>query len=170
MWKRLIAPIWVLAFATVVSLVHAQNQPECVVRKELEVKYAKVVEAYKDKDIKAFMANKAPHFTGKSVNGGLATREQVEAGVKQRMGRIKKVNYLKIKIKKLTVTGDEAVAITTQEFSRVVADAEGREHKVVSKGTTHRDTWVRSESGWMLKSVEELVQGKEIVEGQSIRP
>lgn len=170
MWKRLIALIWVLPFATLVSPAHVQNQPQRVVRKELEVKYAKVVEAYKDRDIKAFMANKTPDFTGKSVNGGLATREQVEAGVKQRMERIKRLNYLKIKIKEFTVTGDEAVAITTQEFSRVVADAQGREHTVVSKGTTHRDTWVRTESGWMLRSVEELVQGKEIVDGQSIKP
>jgi len=51
-----------------------------------------------------------------------------------------------------------------------VADGQGQEHTVVSKGTTHRDRWVKVENGWMLQSVEELVQGKESVDGQSISP
>ncbi len=138
-------------------------------RKELEAKYAKVVEAYRSKDIKAFMENKTPDFTGKSLNGRVATREQVEAGVRQRMERIKRLNYLKIEIKNITVVGDVAAAVTIQEFSRVITDAQGQEHTVVSKGTTHRDTWVRTEKGWMLKSVEELEQGKEYVDGAAVR-
>ena len=160
----------ILILAAVLSSVHAQNRTRHVVRRGLEVKYAKVVEAYRNKDIKAFMENKTPDFTGKSLNGNVATREQVEAGVKQRMERMKKLNHLKIEIKNITVIGGVAVAITTQDFSRVVTDAQGREHTVVSKGTTHRDTWVETENGWMLKSVEEIKQGKEYVDGQATTP
>jgi ketosteroid isomerase-like protein len=160
----------ILAFGALVSSVIAQSQTRHTVRRELESKYAKVVEAYRNKDIKAFMEDKTPDFTGKSFNGSIATREQVEAGVKQRMERIKKLNYLKIEIGNITVTGDVAVAITTQEFSRVVTDAQGQEHTVVSKGTTHRDTWVRIKDGWMMKSVEELTQGTEVIDGQADKP
>lgn len=160
----------ILILVAVLSPAHAQRRPRHVVRKELEAKYAKVAEAYRNKDIKAFMENKTPDFTGKSLNGNVATREQVEAGVKQRMERIKRLNYLKIEIKNITVIGDVAVAITTQDFSRVVPDAQGQEHTVVSKGTTHRDRWVKTENGWMLKSVEELKQGKEYVDGQATTP
>lgn len=159
-----------LILAAAVSSAHAQGRAGRAVRRELEAKYAKVVEAYRNKDIKAFMENKTPDFTGRSLSGNVATREQVEAGVKQRMGRIRKLNYLRIKIKNITVNRDVAVAITTQDFSRVVADAQGREHTVVSKGTTHRDTWVRTENGWMLRSVEELKQGKEYVDGRAQTP
>ncbi|HYP26725.1 MAG TPA: nuclear transport factor 2 family protein, partial [Blastocatellia bacterium] len=157
---RLSALILMVAWAGATPSTHAQGLRERDVRKELQAKYAKVVEAYRNRDIKAFMENKTPDFTAKSLNGRVATREQVESGVKQRMERIIRLNYLRIKIERLTVTGDEAVAITTQEFSRVVADGQGRERTVVSKGTTHRDRWVKAESRWMLKSVEELVQGK----------
>jgi hypothetical protein len=139
-------------------------------RRELEAKYAKVSEAYRKKDIGAFMENKTPDFTGKSLNGVVRTREQVEAGVRQRMERIRKLNYLKIKIEKLTVGDGVAVAITSQEFSRVVADAQGVERTVVSKGTRHRDTWVKTPAGWKMKSVEELTQGREIVDGRDATP
>ncbi|HVF47140.1 MAG TPA: hypothetical protein VNA17_06215 [Pyrinomonadaceae bacterium] len=61
------------------------------------------MEAYRNKDIRAFMENKTPDFTGKSLNGNVATREQIEAGVKGRMERIKKLNYLKIEIKNVCV-------------------------------------------------------------------
>lgn len=148
----------------------AQSRMRHTVRKELVAKYAKVVEAYRNKDIKAFMEDKTPDFTGKSLNGSISTREQVEAGVKQRMDRIKRLNYLKIEIGNITVTGDVAVAITTQEFSRVITDAQGQEHNVVSKGTTHRDTWVRTEDGWKMRSVEELTQGTEVIDGQADKP
>lgn len=161
---RLLALI--LVFGAVASLAHAQSRTRHVVRKELEAKYEKVAEAYRNKDIKAFMEDKTPDFTGTSLNGNVATREQVEAGVKQRMERIKKLNYLKIEVKNITVNEDTAIAITTQEFSRVVTDAEGKEHTVVSSGTTHRDTWVKTENGWKMKSVEELEQGTETIDGQ----
>ena len=157
----------ILVFGALVSSAIAQSQTRHTVRRELEAKYAKVVEAYRNKDIKAFMEDKTPDFTGKSLNGSVATREQVEASVKQHMERIKKLNYLKIEIGNITVTGDVAVAITAQEFSRVVTDAQGQEHTVVSKGTTHRDTWVRTENGWKIKSVEELTQGTEVIDGQA---
>ena len=159
------ALILIVALGGGTTFSRAQSPDEHAVRKELEAKYAKVAEAYKNKDIKAFMENKTPDFTARSLNGRVATRQQVENGVKQRMDRIVRLNYLKIEIKQLTVTGDEAVAITTQEFSRVVADGQGQERTVVSEGTTHRDRWVKTESGWMLKSVEELAQGKESVGG-----
>lgn len=164
MRKRLITLVSILILGAAFSSVQAQSQARNVIRKELEAKYAKVVDAYRNKDIKAFMENKTPDFTGKSLNGNIATREQVEAGVKQRMERIKKLNYLKIKIKKITVIGNVASAITTQEFSRVITNAQGQEQTVVSKGTTHRDTWVKTENGWMLKSVEEIKQGREYVD------
>lgn len=163
---RLSALILIVALGGGTAYPRAQGLDEHAVRKELEAKYAKVVEAYKNKDIKAFMENKTPDFTARSLNGRVATRQQVENGVKQRMERIIRLNYLKIEIKQLTITGDEAVAITTQEFSRVVADGQGQERTVVSAGTTHRDRWVKTANRWMLKSVEELAQGKESVEGQ----
>ncbi len=149
---------------------HATSENERAVRKELEARYARVVEAYRRKDIAAFMADKTPDFTGRSLSGKMGTREQVEAGVKQRMERILRLNYLRIRIHKLTVRGDQAEAITSQEFSRVVADPQGREHTVVGKGTMHRDTWVRTADGWKMKRVEELKQGHETVDGQLVRP
>lgn len=131
----------------------------------------KLAEAYKKKDIKMFMEDKTSDFCVKSLDGKTATREQVETAVMQRMDRIKSVNYLKIEIGNITVTGDEAVFVTTQKFSRVVTDAGGKDHTVEGSGTTHRDTWVKIKHGWKIKQVEETKQGKVIVDGeQSERP
>ncbi|HEX8163914.1 MAG TPA: nuclear transport factor 2 family protein [Pyrinomonadaceae bacterium] len=149
---------------------YAQGRRERAVRRELEATYAKVAEAYRNKDIEAFMDDKTADFTARSLGGNVATREQVEAGVKQRMARVIRLNYLKVRLKELTVAGDVAVAITTQEFSRVVADPQGNERTVVSKGTTHRDTWVKTPRGWKIKSVEELTQGRELIDGRAPTP
>lgn len=123
---------------------------------ELEVKYAKLVEAYEKKDVGMFMEDKTPDFTVRLLYGTIVTRDQVEEAVRHRLDRIKTVNFLKIKIGNITVTGDEAVVTTVQEFSRVIVDPHGNEHTVESSGTTRRDTWVRTAHGWSIKKVEEI--------------
>jgi len=147
----------------------ARAQERHAVRKDLEAKYAKLAEAYKKKDIKMFMEDKAPDFSAKSLDGKVMTREQVEAAVKQRMDRIKAVNELKVEVGDITVTGDTALVATTQHFSRVVTGPDGKDHAVVTSGTTHRETWVKTAAGWKIKQVEETKQGKETVDGEPVK-
>jgi pimeloyl-ACP methyl ester carboxylesterase len=154
-----------LVVAAIREVVDAVKERQAL-RKELEAGCAKVAEAFKKKDIKMFMEGGHPDFSLTFLNGKTATREQVEAAVKRNMDRIKSVNYLKVEIGDITVTGNTAVVVTTQHFSRVVAGPDGKEHTVLTSGTVHRETWVKTATGWKCKHIQETKQGKEIVDGE----
>jgi ketosteroid isomerase-like protein len=155
-WKR----------ATLVGASVAPAEERHALRKLLEASQARVAEAFKKKDIKMFMEGGAPDFTLKGLNGKVMTREQVEAAVKRLMDRIKSVNELRVEVGDITITGDTAVVVTTQHFSRVIAGPDGKDHTVVTSGTMHRETYVKTAAGWKIKQVEETKQGKEIVDGE----
>lgn len=154
-----------LVVAAIREVVDAVKERQAL-RKELEAGSAKVAEAYKKKDIKMFMEGGHPDFSLTLLNGKTVTREQGEAAVKRNMDRIKSVNYLKIEIGDITVTGNTAIVVTTQHFSRVIAGPDGKEHTVVTSGTVHRETWVKTATGWKCKHIQETKQGKEIVDGE----
>jgi pimeloyl-ACP methyl ester carboxylesterase len=161
-----------LVVAAIREVVDAVKERQAL-RKKLEAGCAKVAEAYRKKDIKMFMegGDATPDFSltlldGKTLDGKTVTREQTEAAIKQKMDRIKSVNYLRVEIGDITVTGNTAVVITTQHFSRVITGPDGKEHTVVTSGTVHRETWVKTATGWKCKHIQETKQGKEIVDGE----
>lgn len=147
------------------SLATATKDPE---HRAIAASYRRAMEAYENKDLAGFFANKTQDFTAKSLKGQIATRDDAEEGVRRRFERIKYVDHLDICIRSLEVKGKEATAITVQEFSRVVTDPEGKEHTFVTSGTVHRDSWVKTTGGWMIKGLEELEQGQETMDGKSI--
>jgi membrane-associated protease RseP (regulator of RpoE activity) len=146
----------------------APTKERQALRKELEAKCAKLEEAFKKKDIKMLTedSGSTSDFSLTFLNGKTATREELQEGLKQRMDRIKSVNHLKIELGNITVTEDKAVVITTQNFSRVITGPDGKDHTVVTSGTTHRETYVKTPQGWKIKHVEEIKQGKETVDGE----
>ena len=144
----------------------APSPEDAAVRRELEAAYARLAAAYEKKDADAFMLDRTPDFTAKSHFGPVAGFQQVRSGVQRRMERIQRVNFLRLHIRELSVRGTEAVAVTSQEFSRLVTDREGKEHTVVSTGTVQRETWVKTGAGWKMKSLEELEPGTQTVDGK----
>ena len=143
-----------------------------LVRKEFEAIFAKQIADYKAQFEAVKRGEKlkptcAPDFVLKRPNGTTVTCEQITAERQARFERIKTINFLKIEIGNIEITGDEAVVFTTQRFSRVVPDENGRDRTIVTDGTVHKEFWKRTEKGWESKGLEEFKQGAVTVDGQT---
>jgi ketosteroid isomerase-like protein len=161
---HLIVVIWIFALGTGSSL--AAHQSSRKVKKILESKIQQSTDAYLRKDVDKLGANQTPDFTLVTLDGKSITSEQLKEGLAQRLQRITRFNYLRVKIKSLTVKDGTAVALTTQEFSRVITDPQGNEHTVLTRGMIHRETWVKIDGDWKVKRVEELTRPVETIDGQ----
>lgn len=142
------------------------------VRREFEAIFAKQIADYKAQFEAVKRGEKlkptcAPDFVLKRPNGTVVRCEQITAERQARFERIKAINYLVIEIGNIEITGDEAVVFTTQRFSRVVPDENGRDHTIVTDGTVHKEFWKRTGKGWESKGFEEFKQGTVTVDGQT---
>ena len=136
-----------------------------LVRSEFEAIFAKQAADYKAQFEAVKRGEKlkpacAPDFVLKRPDGTVVTCEQITAERQARFARIKAINYLVIEIGNIEVTGGEAVVFTTQRFSRVVPDENGRDRTIVTDGTVHKEFWKRTEKGWESKGFEEVKQGR----------
>src|SRR6185503_754943 len=86
-------------------------------------------------------------------NGQVQDRQWVSSYVRNNT-RTFKVVALSMRIKDLTIEGDDAVAIVEQESSRTFEDAQGMEHQL-DVGAIQRETWTKTPDGLRLKLVEE---------------
>jgi hypothetical protein len=142
------------------------------VRREFEAIFAKQVADYKAQFEAVKRGEKlkptcAPDFVLKRPNGTIVTCEQITAERQARFERIKTINFLEIEIGNIEITGNGAVVFTTQRFSRVVPDENGRDRTIVTAGTVHKEFWVKTEKGWESKGFEEFKQGTVTVDGQT---
>lgn len=145
------------------------------VRREFEAIFAKQVAEYRAqfeavKRGEKLKPNCAPDFVVTRPDGSAVKCEQITADRQAKFERIKAINYLTIEIGNIELSGDEATVFTTQRFSRVVAGGDGKDHTVVTDGTVHKESWVRTADGWRSKGFEEFKQGVVTVDGQPVRP
>ena len=136
------------------------------VRKEIESKKDKQVEAFKSRNLAGILENLAADYKLERWNGRTLTRTQMEANLKQRLARIKDIRTLAVTVDKLRVKEDEATVYTKQEFSGTVTDREGKELQVASS-VIQREVWARTPQGWRVRLVEELYP-KVTVNGQPV--
>lgn len=156
------------AFAFLVASGNAIAATKAI-RKEMNSLYQRGADAYKAKDIDRFMEDKTPDFQLKTLDGHVTTYSELKENLPGRWEHMQSINYLRVTIHSIRVEEREVVCTTEQEFSRTVLDAAGRQHVVVTKGTRHRDTWVRVDDQWRIRLVEELKQGKEYVDGKVVK-
>ena len=138
------------------------------IRREIEAAYARMAAAYEEKDAEAFMADMTLDFKAKSKRGRVADRYDAEAGIRRRLDRSKSVEDFVIRIREFAVNGDSALAVTSQDVSRVVVDAEGKEHAAVTRDVRTRDTWTRTGASWKLARIEEIDPGEETLDGEPV--
>jgi hypothetical protein len=134
------------------------------VRKEFEAIFAKGIADYKAqfesvKRGEKLKPNCAPEFVLKRTDGTTMTCEQITAERQAKFERIRRINLLVIEIGNIEIAGNDAIVYTTQRFSRVVPDENGKEHTVFTDGTVHKEFWVRTERGWESRGFEEVKQG-----------
>ncbi len=124
------------------------------IRKELEAAYVRIVDALKKNDPTTFEELLAPDFQVKLINGETHEREWLLNYLRNNANTFK-VLKLSIKIKKLTVRGNEAIVIIEQKSSRTLSDEQGKPHQL-DVGAIQQETWVKTPEGWRLRHNEEL--------------
>ena len=151
--KRLLIVLAVLLIAESVPVaVRADSKNDT--RKELKAAYVRIVDALKNNDPAVFEELLAPDFQVKLINGETHDREWILNYIRNN-AKAFKVLKLSIKIKKLTVSGNEAIALIEQKSSRTLNDAEGKSHRL-DVGAIQQETWVKTAVGWRLRHNVEL--------------
>ncbi len=108
----LVVLIALLTVGTIPSVVRADSKK--IILKELKAAYVRIVDALKKNDAAVFEELLAPDFQVKLINGETHNREWILNYIRNNAGAFK-VWKLSIKIKKLTVSGDEAIALIEQK-------------------------------------------------------
>ena len=142
----------------------------CVtVLKELEAVFAKRVQAVKNKDAEAQVAQVSPDYSATEPNGQTLNYEQIVAYMRRGAEQFVTVTDLSITIESLTVRGNEAIVDARQKSSRTQRLGDGNIHNVET-GVLQREIWTRTTEGWKLKRVDNLRERKILVDGKPINP
>jgi ketosteroid isomerase-like protein len=164
--RSILAVAGLFAFGATALPVRADD---AAVRKQLNGQYAKLAAAFKSKNANAVMALGTPDFSMKERNGVVSDAKASTEGIKQMFAMVKSFNRVDMKIHKLAVKGNQAVATTTYVYdSQTPPDPKGKSHRMVSKGLT-KDTWVKAGSTWKVRSVE-MLKDEMTMDGKKIDP
>jgi len=138
------------------------------VRRALEEQYAKIAEANKNKDLAAVLALRTPDFSAKFPNGEIRNSEQMAGYSRALFQQMQPPIFVSNTIETLTVSGNEAVAVVHQRFSRMQLKA-GQLRKVQTEAR-QRETWALTSEGWRLKFVDDVHPGAWYVDGKRVDP
>ncbi len=164
MRTRLIAGLaFVLSLVGIASAVRAGDTD---VRKEFEATYRRQIEAFMKKDIRTYMEPLSLDFSFKPKNMPASNRRQFEDRVRQDME--KPNSKWLMRINKLTVTGNKAIATTSHQFSYTLNSQHGVTHSF-AWSVKRRETWVKGARGWEIKHIEDMKYGKFTVDGKQVR-
>jgi ketosteroid isomerase-like protein len=121
--------------------------------------YRQWIQAFNKKDADALVQwvehNDMADFIFKERDGRTETRQGLEAHLKKDIPSTKAADDASMRIDKLMVTGNTAIAMVSYSFSDLRTDPKGETGKRM-KQCTQRDTWVKTTNGWKVKSSEEL--------------
>lgn len=164
-----------IAMGAVLSLgligpAHADSADE----KAIRALFAKLEQAFKNKDMKAIMAMSTSDFTEKMPNGTVLTAKQAEAQMTQEFAMIKSIKEVSMKPGKIKVNGKTATAMSDFKFNETVVDQMGQLGK---KGATHamsgtgqsRVTLAKGQDGWKFKR-EEALKVNMTLDGKPFNP
>src|SRR3954464_15688420 len=138
------------------DLQQALSREEEEAKLAIEKRVAASVEALRRKDLTARMEGFAADWTGKLKDGETITLKDLEESFRQQFRSIMSVSpETRTVVDSIKLSGDEATVQTSQRFVRTVAGNDGKPVEVRTS-VTHRETWMRTDRGWLNKSIEEL--------------
>jgi hypothetical protein len=171
--------VWVIATVTVgTASAHGAckgkggfTAQETLVQAEIQARIDESIEADEAKDLAAKTHYFAPDVSLKLLDGTILGRHEIEEGMKRDADWILKVSdRTTMAIDCLELKGKEAMAITNQHFVRTVPDRkDGSPHELVTN-MKHRETWIYTDAGWLVKRIEELERGATYLDGKLYEP
>ncbi len=149
-------------------LVHCAASPTEVARREIQARIDASIQADARKDLAARLELFTPDYTVELLDGQLITRDQIAEGIAAfHRNTIAFGTDTRITVERIELHGDEAEVFTNQHLVRTIAGAGGKPVERVSN-IRHRESWVRTERGWLVRHVEETEQGPVTVDGQPV--
>jgi len=145
-------------------------QGDSAVQKELEAQYLRLAKAHDKRDLKTILGLKTADFHAIFPDGKVGDSKQMEQYTKQFLESNQPPYNIRVTIQKLTVSENKLVAVAEvlQEASRY-RELAGKRRKV-DTSVVQRETWVKTESGWKLKSVDNVRDQKRFVDGKRVDP
>ena len=138
------------------------------VRRALEAQYAKIAEGQKNKDIDALRSLRKSDFSVKMPSGETWDLETSLNYSKRGFEQVQSIISISNTIETLTVSGDEAVAVVQQQWSRMQT-MKGKLRRVETSAI-QTETWVNTADGWKLKHISDIKPGAWIVDGKRVDP
>jgi hypothetical protein len=139
-------------------------------RREIQERIDQTIEADKAKNVLAATRFNTPDFHVKNLDGSVETLEEVKVGIQAGYDRIQNVSdRTHIVIDCLIIAGHEATVFINQHFVRTILLGDDPDPHELITNITHREIWVRTDRGWMRRSIEELERGPSFVDG-TLRP
>jgi hypothetical protein len=155
-----------LVCLSITSAAHAYDKS---IGKSLKDMYAKKAEYSRKKDIKSLIALNTPDYKVVLRGGKTMNNEQLEEQLKLFFGLVVRNIRFDHEIKGIEVNGDGAVVLVEQKDKRIQKFPDGKPHEVEAN-VIHRDTWIKTTSGWKLKLTEEQEQTKLTIDGKAVSP
>jgi hypothetical protein len=161
------AAVWMLAAA----LAPSARADERSVRRELEALYAQSARIIKQDERYAlkrfFLDHTTPDFRLKSENGKTISREDAAEAMESGAMAAARFTGQEYRILKLTLKGNEAIALYKESTTAIIGDAQGNPHKIISSSTA-RDTWVKTPEGWKTR-LTEVLSSKTLLDGKEVK-
>jgi ketosteroid isomerase-like protein len=145
-----------LAFAVVCGSVSAASPDEMRVREELQGWYGKIVDSYRKKDSKAYMALYSKDVKIRDLQGRIKDGKDLAAYAKEDMAAAGEIHSATFEIRKLELKGHEATAVCIETWQYVLHDLKGvygpkgKSYDVVWRSPSHV-TFLKTSHGWLAK-------------------
>ncbi len=136
---------------------------------ELQTVFAARIEAYAKKDYDTLVSQISPDFSAALPNGQTLNYEQIKTYMRRNLERFISIESQSITIENAMVNGNEAVIDARQTVSRTQKFADGSVHNVATS-VLQQETWVKTATGWKLKSVGSEREQSTLVDGKPLNP
>ncbi len=136
---------------------------------ELQTVFAARIEAYAKKDYDTLVSQISPDFSAALPNEQTLNYEQIKTYMRRNLERFISIESQSITIENAMVNGNEAVIDARQTVSRTQKFADGSVHNVATS-VLQQETWVKTATGWKLKSVGSEREQSTLVDGKPLNP
>jgi hypothetical protein len=106
------------------------------------------IDATRDKDIDAYMAQIPVGINLHDPDGNPVSRDQIREQVLAAWEYIQETRYLDVVVDTIVIAGDSAVVHTTQTWDRLVTRPDTAVVDTVMSMTRQREKWRRTPDGW----------------------
>lgn len=144
-------------------------------RRQIEAGYARISQAFHQKDATGMMAPATADFRAIDLAGKTLPRADAQERLRQNFDTIRAVKGNRYIVDKITPRGKELVVNVSEKFAVVFRDSRGDWGPLgvvhtLSGTTTYRDVWGESSGGqWQMKQ-SRMVSSKVLVDGRPYRP